>query len=327
VPKKKFAKSPAPRKNIAPSPTAHERRAHAPLDRHERGDQPERQRAEAERARRAPAVALGLDDHIDQEREPAGDAERAQVISSALCDLGARAGHEAQRQRHRDHADRHVDEEDPRPRQRLREHAAEQQADRRAAGGERRPQAQRLALGIAGGEGGVDDRERRGGHEGRPDPLGRTRADQHRGGAREPIDERGGGEERDAGEEQAAAPEQVREASAQEQEAAEGQRVGVDDPLQVGRAEPQAVLDRGQRDVHDGRVEHHHQLREADDGDAEPGVVGGPGGLVHGQTDEDDPRVIFVSTLADPCACQVELTWAPLREISTFTTAPVKVWL
>jgi hypothetical protein len=42
--------------------------------------------------------------------------------------------------------------------------------------------------------------------------------------------------------------------------------------LQVGIREVQALLDRGQRDVHDGRVEDDHELREADDDEDEPAV-------------------------------------------------------
>ena len=56
-------------------------------------------------------------------------------MSAALGD--PRLGDEAQRQQHRGDADRHVDEEDPLPRQVLGEDAAEQQADGRAADGDR----------------------------------------------------------------------------------------------------------------------------------------------------------------------------------------------
>ena len=47
--------------------------------------------------------------------------------------------------------------------------------------------------------------------------------------------------------------------------AREGQRVRVDDPLEPGRGEPEAVADLRQRDVHDRDVEDHHELRKADD--------------------------------------------------------------
>ena len=71
----------------------------------------------------------------------------------------------------------------------------------------------------------------------------------------------------------ALAAEDVRRAAAEQQEAAEQQRVGVDDPLQVGLAEVQILLDRRQRDVHDRRVEDHHELGEADEDQRHPAVV------------------------------------------------------
>ena len=60
------------------------------------------------------------------------------------------------------------------------------------------------------------------------------------------------GEERDAGHEDAAAAEQVGQAAAEEEEAAEDDRVGGDHPLQAGLGEAEVVLDRRERDVHDG---------------------------------------------------------------------------
>ena len=53
-------------------------------------------------------------------------------------------------------------------------------------------------------------------------------------------------------------------------QAAERERIRVDDPLQVGAGEVQRVLNVGQCDVHDGRVEHDHQLRGRDDHERDP---------------------------------------------------------
>ena len=231
------------------------------------------------RAGRAPAVVLRLDDHIDQQREPTGDRDGAEHVGAALLDLGAAARYEAHREEHGGEADRHIDEEDPRPGEGLREDAAEQQADGGAAGGEPGPQAQRLALVVAVGERRVDDRQRRRGDERRPDPLQRARADQHPGGAREAVDQRRDGEDRHADEEQPPAPEQVRQPAAEQQEAAEGERVGVDHPLEVRAGQFQSGLNRRQRDVDDRGIEHDHQLREADDADAEPRIVRAPEAL------------------------------------------------
>ena len=87
-----------------------------------------------------------------------------------------------------------------------------------------------------------------------------------------PQSERGRREEDEAGEEHALAPDQVAGAPAEQEEAAEEQRVGVDDPLQARLGEAEVGLDRRQRDVHDRRVEDHHELREADEDEDEPGV-------------------------------------------------------
>ena len=71
--------------------------------------------------------------------------------------------------------------------------------------------------------------------------------------------QRGRGEEREAADEEPAVAEQVAEPAAQQQEAAEGQQVGVDDPGQRGLGEAEVLADRGQRHVHDRRVEDDHQ--------------------------------------------------------------------
>ena len=76
----------------------------------------------------------------------------------------------------------------------------------------------------------------------------------------------------DADEEHALAPDEVAGAPAEEQEAAEHQRVRVHDPLQVGVGHVEVRLDRRQRDVHDRRVEDHHELRHADEHEDEPRV-------------------------------------------------------
>ena len=66
----------------------------------------------------------------------------------------------------------------------------------------------------------------------------------------------------EADDEDAPAAEQVRRAAAEQQEAAEHERVRVDDPLQAALGEAEVALDRRQRDVHDRGVEHDHELRD-----------------------------------------------------------------
>ena len=71
----------------------------------------------------------------------------------------------------------------------------------------------------------------------------------------------------------ALAAEEVGDPAAEQQQAAEGERVGGDDPLPVVVGEAERLLGGGQRDVHDGRVEHDHQLGDAEDGEDRPAAV------------------------------------------------------
>ena len=80
----------------------------------------------------------------------------------------------------------------------------------------------------------------------------------------------------EAGEEDAPLAEQVAHAAGEQQQAAEGDQVGVDDPGEVALGEAEAVLDRGQGDVHDRHVEDDHQHPAAEDVEGEPAAaVGG----------------------------------------------------
>ena len=74
----------------------------------------------------------------------------------------------------------------------------------------------------------------------------------------------------------ALAAEEVAEAAAEQQQAAEGQGVGGDDPLAAVVGEAERLLGGRQRDVHDRRVEDDHQLGDAEDGEDGPaaGVMG-----------------------------------------------------
>jgi hypothetical protein len=57
---------------------------------------------------------------------------------------------------------------------------------------------------------------------------------------------------------------------AEQQQAAEGDGVGVDHPLQPGPREVQGALDVRQRRVDDQLVQHQHQLGHGDDGKGQP---------------------------------------------------------
>src|SRR3954466_5660512 len=59
-------------------------------------------------------------------------------------------------------------------------------------------------------------------------------------------------------------------AAPEQQQAAEGERVPVDDPLEAVGGEPEIGLDRGQGDVHDRDVEDDHELRDGEHRQCEP---------------------------------------------------------
>jgi len=74
------------------------------------------------------------------------------------------------------------------------------------------------------------------------------------------------------GEEDPPAAEQVAGATAEQQQPTKDEGVGVQHPRQTGRGEAERPMDVRQRDVHDRRIEHDHQLRSRDDGESEVGV-------------------------------------------------------
>ena len=86
----------------------------------------------------------------------------------------------------------------------------------------------------------------------------------------EAAGQRGQREQDEAGHEHAPPAQQVGHAPAEQQEAAEGEHVGVHDPGEVALREVERLADRGQRDVHDRRVEHHHELRRGEQAEGDP---------------------------------------------------------
>src|SRR5690606_8186623 len=63
-------------------------------------------------------------------------------------------------------------------------------------------------------------------------------------------------------------------APSEQHEAGEGEQVAVHHPGEAGRGEPEVGADRRQRDVHDRRVEDHHELAGAHQRQDQPGGSG-----------------------------------------------------
>jgi hypothetical protein len=59
----------------------------------------------------------------------------------------------------------------------------------------------------------------------------------------------------------------------EQQETAKGDQIAVHHPGEVTLAEVQVALDRRQGDVHDRRIEHHHQLPEAQHRERDPAAA------------------------------------------------------
>ena len=157
-----------------------------------------------------------------------------------------------------------VDVHDPAPVEQLCQYAAEQQPDRGAAAADRAVDAERLVPLRALGKGGGQEREGGGGKQRARCALERSRAGEHRERLRRSAQRRGECEAGGAADQRPLAAEEVAQFAAEQEHAAEGERVGGDDPLPLVVGEVQRRLGRGQCDVHDGDVEDDHQLRNAE---------------------------------------------------------------
>src|SRR5260370_1359858 len=104
--------------------------------------------------------------------------------------------------------------------------------------------------------------------------LGRARCDEDPEVRRRAAGDRREGKAREADHERTLAAHVVGDAAAQQEQTAEGQRVGGDDPLPVGVRCAERGLSRGQRDADDGRVEGDHQLRQGDERQSHPAPAG-----------------------------------------------------
>ena len=253
----------------AQDPEPHQRLGDAVLAGDEACEQDGRSGEDADHAAGAPAPLVALGDSEHKRGEAGGDEDRAGrverlhagVLALAEQDGSETEGHEG---------DRDVDEEDPLPRQGVGEDAAEEHARGGAEAADGAPDAERDVPLAAFGKGRHQDRERSRRDRGGAEALEGAGADQRPLGPREPAEERADRERDQADHEDAPAAEQVRGSPAQEQEAAEDERVGGDHPLQVRLGEVEIRLDRGKSDVHDRDVEHNHELDGAKERQCEP---------------------------------------------------------
>ena len=165
--------------------------------------------------------------------------------------------------------DRDVDEEDPAPVEVFGDEPADEGADRKSERRGSGPDADRGPT-LTRRKRGRDDRERRRVHEGGTCSLQDTSRDEHLPGAREPAEERGAGEDDNSDDEDQPTAIGVCDLAADEHQCGERQRIARDDPLELGEIRIEIALDRRQRNVHDGVVEHDHEQAERDRPQREP---------------------------------------------------------
>jgi len=158
---------------------------------------------------------VALDQCVDQRHEPAGDEHGAgDVEALGVLVLGLRYDEDGARDGERGY--REVDEEDPAPGDVLRQDAAEDQAQGRAAGGDGGVDAEGAVALLALGEDHRDERQGGGGHQCAAGALHGAGREQDAEVAGETADQRGGCEKRRAGQEDPAPADAIGEFAAQQ---------------------------------------------------------------------------------------------------------------
>ena len=215
---------------LAEEAERHERRPGASLDRDERGEEHACEAKQSERLERGPAVVVAVDDRVDGEHQRERHGDGAGDVELHVGGGPALGGQQAHRRHDDRDADRQVDEEDPVPVERVREDAAEHDADAPAAGRDEADDAHRLR--SLGGlcEERHDERQRDDRDDRAAEPLDRAGGDEELLRLGDAARERRHREDHEADEEELAMAEEVAEPPAEQQEAAERQQVGVHDP-------------------------------------------------------------------------------------------------
>jgi len=155
------------------------------------------------------------------------------------------------------------------------EDPTEEQTDGRAGGRHGREECETAVAGrLVRGARRDEGEDARCGERG-ADALQGACGDEPGRGRGEPSQQARDREDRQADLEDAQSPEDVAEAPTQEQQPAEGEGVRVEHPGEARGREPEIGLDVRQRDVHDGRVEHEHELGDEDDAEADGAASGG----------------------------------------------------
>ncbi len=210
-----------------------ERFPRALLDDDERGEEDQGYGDQRQGFRRPPTRGVRVDHRIDEERERCRHRDSAGDVEGPRLVCGAAFHDQPRRQGEGDQADGYVHPEHPFPPEAVGEDAAEEDSGGAAGPRDRPPDAQCFVALRAVFEGRCHDRERGGGDDGRPEALRGAGSDQLPFGRRESGGQGGDRHQEQSAHEHPPASEQVGHAATEQQEAAEGEDVGVDDPGEV----------------------------------------------------------------------------------------------
>ena len=188
-------------------------------------------------------VVCACEKPYTSENRPADTLSTPGISSFGLI-AGAWLCTSASAPRDRDRRKDEVDVHAVAPAERLGEHAAEDQSDRGPAAGDRAPDPERLVALARVSEGGRHQRQRGRRKQRRECALERARGGEHPERLGGPADGGRGREPGQAGDERPLAPQQIRDPAAEQQQAAERQRVRGHDPLPIRVGEMQRPLRR-----------------------------------------------------------------------------------
>ena len=218
-----------------------------------------------------PAVRLAFAQGENEQERPRRHEQRTRHVDALAATRPRRLStHEEQRAEDRERRHDHVDAKRPTPRVVGREIPADQRSERDgcARGGAPHPECGRP---LAPVEGRREDAERGRHHQRRADAFDHGFAeDQRRHRCRHRREQRTDAEHSGADDEHAPRAEEVAEATPDDQQARERQRVSGDHPLQARQSRVEVPQDRRDRNVEDRRVERHDQHRADHDCEREP---------------------------------------------------------
>jgi hypothetical protein len=215
-------------------------------------------------------VGLGVGEAVDEREQARRGGQRARQVDCRAVRRHGVLDEQSQRDDGGRHGQDQVDEQRPAPVEDLRQRAAEDQAEGCARGADHAEDRERAVALLRDGERRRQQAERGGREESGEGALQRTSADEDGEARSEAADRGGDGEPGQPSDEHPLAAEDITQPPAQQEQAAKRQCVGGDDPLARLVGEAQALLGGRKRNVHDRRVEHDHQLRDADDREDQP---------------------------------------------------------